>query len=142
MKYPGFSKRFVQMCKERNAPDNQTELGKLLGVSQSLIAYWKNGNRLPTLENGIIAADYLGCNVEWLLTGKGEKYPNIKNEMLLDISKLSEKDREIVKALVKSLETQQPKEVEPAKTAIHAQNKITLKPVLINRAISNHEPRA
>lgn len=125
------------MCKEANAPGRQKELAAWLEVSQPTVSDYKNAKLLPSMDKAIQMAEKLGCNVEWLLTGRGEKYPVNKSELLLDISRLSEKDRDIVKSLVKSLEVTTGKEVDDAQGDSLDQNKQRTEIILINNIRSN-----
>ncbi|ADU26104.1 helix-turn-helix domain-containing protein [Ethanoligenens harbinense] len=48
-------------------------LSKDIGVSPSLVGYWKKGEKTPSIVNMQKLADYFGVSVDYLLTG--EKSP-------------------------------------------------------------------
>lgn len=74
MKYPEFAERFKQLISESPYSDkNQKEIGAWLGVSQALVSEWRSGYKLPSTKTAIKIAGKLKCEVEWLLTGRGEK---------------------------------------------------------------------
>lgn len=56
---------------------NQNEVAEGIGVSRSRISDWLNAKvtdpRRGTLQK---LADFFGCNIEWLATGKGEAFPS------------------------------------------------------------------
>lgn len=56
---------------------NQNEVAEGIGVSRSRISDWLNAKvtdpRRGTLQK---LADFFGCNIEWLATGKGEPFPS------------------------------------------------------------------
>ena len=45
------------------------KMGKDTKISDRLIGYWKNGDKLPNAENLIIIAKYFGTSIDYLLTG-------------------------------------------------------------------------
>lgn len=51
------------------------KISKDTGISDRLIGYWKNGDKLPSAENLLIIANYFDISVDYLLTGK-EKSPS------------------------------------------------------------------
>ena len=91
------------MCAENNAPTTQKELAVWRGVSQPVISDYKNGVMLPKMEIAIIMAEKFGCTVEWLLTGRGNKYLDQKNDYMMDISHLSDKQKVDLKTFINSL---------------------------------------
>lgn len=48
-------------------------LGKAVGVSDSMICYWKEGKYKLHLANALKLADYFGCSVEYLMGRKNMK---------------------------------------------------------------------
>lgn len=53
----------------------QSEVGKRFGVGQSAVTKWKTGKDTPSLPRAVEMASDHGVCVEWLLTGRGPKYP-------------------------------------------------------------------
>lgn len=45
------------------------KMSKETGISDSLIGYWKKGERVPNAENLIILSKYLNVSIDYLLTG-------------------------------------------------------------------------
>ena len=95
-----FALRFQQLMIDKGWDKiTRAEAGKILGgVSAPAVTYWWKGDRLPTTDQAIIMAEKFGCSIEWLLTGNGEKYPY----EFVDISSLSEDQRNVVIALLKT----------------------------------------
>ena len=76
MKYPDFAKRLIIAWRKcDSAPDKQTPLSKWLGFSQPTVNDWLNGKGLPSMNTALKLAGLFGCNVEWLLTGRGPMCP-------------------------------------------------------------------
>jgi len=46
---------------------NQTELAKIIGISQSTLSYWERGDFEPDNESLIKLADYFGVTIDYLL---------------------------------------------------------------------------
>lgn len=73
-RYPDFANRFREVLKDKAwGKYTRKELGNLIGVSSSLVTYWFNGDRLPTVDQASHLGELFDCQVEWLLTGKGSK---------------------------------------------------------------------
>lgn len=49
----------------------QGDLGKLLGVDRSTVAYWESGGAMPRAELIPALADALGCTIDALFGRKG-----------------------------------------------------------------------
>ena len=98
-----FSARFRQALKESDLPQTQVELGKYFGLSGTMIWFYLNGEKLPSMKNAIAIARRLGVCVEWLLTGRGPKYPNPppgEPELPINIlNTLSKQDQELIRRL-------------------------------------------
>ncbi|MDF2565101.1 MAG: transcriptional regulator, family [Massilibacillus sp.] len=62
-------KQFGQNLQKLRTNNNMTQedLGKLLNVSQSTIAYYESGKKQPSLETIIVIADYFRVSVDYLL---------------------------------------------------------------------------
>lgn len=60
-----FKDIFIYILQSRNI--TAYKLSKDTGITQGMISYWKNGERMPSAENLIILADYLDCSVDYLL---------------------------------------------------------------------------
>lgn len=73
-----FATRLNEICDERGVPpkyhNRQKVLGDQFGVTQKGARKWLEGESFPTLEKAIKIALWGSVNVEWLLTGRGEKY--------------------------------------------------------------------
>jgi len=88
MEYKDFSIRFKKACKDSNAPKAQEALGRYLGVSGTMVWFYRNGERIPGINNATHIADTLGVNVEWLLTGKGPQRSHTQELMIAEQSGL------------------------------------------------------
>lgn len=91
-----FSYRLKQL--RENLGITQDELAKKLNLTQSTIAYYENGRKMPTLENAIIIANLFNTSLDYLVgTSNCKNTQNIKesqstycpNTLLDDISNLS-----------------------------------------------------
>ena len=65
-----FTDRFIQILQEKNL--TAYKAAKETGISQGLMNEYKNGVKLPTVQNLVKIADYLGCSVDYLL-GRTDK---------------------------------------------------------------------
>ncbi len=62
---------------------NQTEFGKMLGVSRSAVQKWELGENIPSNAAIELMAQKAGVNEHWLRTGEGEMFsPQTRNEEL------------------------------------------------------------
>ena len=59
---------FAEVLKSLRIDNNlsQTGLSQAVGISQSIIARWEKGERVPTLDNLIILSKYFGCTIDYL----------------------------------------------------------------------------
>ena len=110
MKYPEFANRFREACEDAKVPITQESLGKFFGVSGTMAWYYLNGEKLPSMDKAIKMASKLGISVEWLLTGKGQKYPLQEgaNEDFINISHLSPPAKAAIRSLIAILNDAQP----------------------------------
>lgn len=60
-----FTEIFVQILQEKNL--TAYKVAKETSISQGLMNEYKNGVKLPTLQNAVKIADYLDCSVDYLL---------------------------------------------------------------------------
>ena len=60
-----FTDRFIQILQEKNL--TAYKVAKETGISQGLMNEYKNGVKLPTVQNLIKIADYLNCSIDYLL---------------------------------------------------------------------------
>ena len=68
-----FTETFVKILREKNITPYQ--IAKETGISQGLMGDYKNGVKLPGVQNLVKIADYLNCSVDYLL-GRTDN-PNI-----------------------------------------------------------------
>ena len=57
-----------KLMNENNA--SAYKISKETGISDRLIGYWRNGDKLPGAENLLTIANYFGISVDYLLTGR------------------------------------------------------------------------
>lgn len=50
----------------------QADVARALGVSEGLVTQWEQGGKKPGRDLVQPLADFLGCELRWLLTGAGE----------------------------------------------------------------------
>lgn len=60
-----FSYRLKQL--RENLGITQAELAKMLNLTQSTIAYYENGRKMPTLENAIIITKIFNTSLDYLV---------------------------------------------------------------------------
>ncbi len=63
-----FNDIFDELMTSRSLSNYQ--LSKDTGISDSLIGYWRNGKRKPSLENLRILSKYFNTSVDFLITGE------------------------------------------------------------------------
>ena len=90
MKYKDFGIRFSQALLEAapKLPETNNELGKIFGISGPMITYYRKGQKLPAMDTAQVIAKRCGVCVEWLLTGRGPKYPEISNKQITQAANL------------------------------------------------------
>ncbi len=79
-----FKDIFVKILQEQNI--TAYKLSKDTGITQGMISYWKNGERIPSAENLVMLADYFGCSVDYLLGRTDEKTPPATQQEALESS--------------------------------------------------------
>jgi hypothetical protein len=79
LKYKDFGVRFSMALREAEPklPKTNKELGKIFDVSAPMITYMRTGQKMPSMETARLIAMRCGVCMEWLLTGRGPKYPEI-----------------------------------------------------------------
>lgn len=60
-----FTEKFVEMLQSKQI--KPYHVSKATGISAGLMSEYKNGIKLPTIENLAKIADYLDCSVDYLL---------------------------------------------------------------------------
>ena len=71
------------------------KISKETGISDRLIGYWRNGEKMPSAENLLSIANYFDISVDYLLTGE-EKSPSLPEdelELLTYYKKIPEKEK-------------------------------------------------
>lgn len=106
-----FPYRLKQLRK--NIGLTQKELAKKLNLTQSTIAYYESGRKMPTLENAKLIAKIFDTSLDYLLGISDNKIPtpdDKKNETIStidkffrDISNLSPESREDLENYIKLL---------------------------------------
>lgn len=76
-KTSGLWNRFLDALTDLPHPksDDQTVIGKQIGVGQTMVSSIKTGDKNPGMDTAIAMAGYADMCVEYLLTGKGPKRP-------------------------------------------------------------------
>ena len=88
-----FGKRLKELRKQKNL--TQKQLGDLIGVKNSIISFYENGDRMPSPEIIRLLAYYLHVSSDFLM--------GIEKKPTIDVSGLSEKDILLVRSIVDSL---------------------------------------
>ncbi len=104
-----FSYRLKQLRNNSNL--TQRDLAKLLNLTQSTIAYYESGRKLPTLANAKLIAETFDTSLDYLvgISHKQIAQENIEagpppEQLWRDIKKLSPKSLKDLKCFVKYLE--------------------------------------
>lgn len=133
--HPDFMERFTTACREAGLPLKQDELGPAIGVTGGMAWNYLRGMKLPSMERAIIIAEKTNVCVEWLMTGRGPKYPNVvlTIEHPDDIATLIMENPSTYAAILSELQKRDPdllclhdvpeKHKPTLKTAIHALEK-------------------
>lgn len=96
----------------KNAGLTQSQLAKKLNLTQSTIAYYESGRKMPTLENAKLIAELFNTNLDYLLGISKDKnnqlaatreYPSIADRLCEDINSLSPKSQKDLKNYIKLL---------------------------------------
>lgn len=108
-----FPQRLKQL--RDDADITQTQLAKKLNLTQSTIAYYESGKKMPTLENVEAIANFFNISVDYLLgrtnimspsilsiNEPGPKY-SIENNIEEEIEKLSPESQEELKKYMELL---------------------------------------
>lgn len=103
---------FARRLKEfrENSNLTQKELAKKLNLTQSTIAYYENGKKMPTLENAKAIAEFFNTSLDYLLgvsnyedretNKKSEQVTSTANELSKEIGNLSPESQEEIKKLI------------------------------------------
>ena len=73
-----FAQILTNIMKEKKI--SAYKMSKDTGISDSLIGYWRKGERIPNAENLILISNYLEVTIDYLLTGKCNKLNNLLSE--------------------------------------------------------------
>lgn len=113
MKFQDFAQRFATVLREARPPLPTTnkDLGRVFDLSGPMISYLRNGDKLPSMETAQRIASRCGVCVEWLLTGRGPKYPSIPQKTITQaaslviqaIPELNDSQTELVARMVQEL---------------------------------------
>ena len=63
----------------------QTELARLMGTGQSVVARWESGSRSPTYETILKAVELCGCELEVLLRPHGSRSRRLAMKRMLEL---------------------------------------------------------
>lgn len=105
-----FSQRFVSLLEDRGLIDlPDRELAQRLGKTNTTIWNWRNAEKIPSYETCVELAVFFGVTVDWIMTGRGPKYPaSIREDAggYLDISELTPDQQVILRAVVDATKKQ------------------------------------
>lgn len=88
-----FGKRLKELRLQKNL--TQKQLGDMIGVKNSIISFYENGDRMPSPEVIRMLAYYLHVTSDYLM--------GIEKAPAVDVSGLTEKDVLLVRSLVDTL---------------------------------------
>lgn len=74
----GFRNRLIEACDDQKLDprSRQTEVASWFGIQPNATHKWFNGTGWPSMARAVMLARRLGVNTEWLITGRGQKYPS------------------------------------------------------------------
>lgn len=116
-----FWDRVLEALRDRGVTSGQqTYVANLIKIKQPSVAEWVTGS-IPSMKNAKKLAIKLGINVEWLLTGRGEKRPGrpsdaVAEELWQLWPKLDETAKKNLLGYASVMEKAQPKPT-PTRTA-------------------------
>lgn len=96
-----FGVRFTVAVNQKYPNTSYRAKAEKLGVSAGFVNQMEKGEKMPSSDLGVKLAKKLGVAFEWLMTGRG---PTYVGKTAIPLDHLSERDRQTVLALVKSLE--------------------------------------
>ncbi len=77
-----FADRLKSLMDEKNI--SNADLARVLGVTRATVKFWGDGKTVQLKYNDAVSlAKIFGVNVDWLMTGKGEKNENSQNNKVL-----------------------------------------------------------
>lgn len=88
-----FGKRLRELRKQQNL--TQQQLGAKVGVKNSIISFYENGDRMPSPEVIRLLAYYLHVTSDYLM--------GIEKQPSIDVSGLTDEDIVLVRSLVDTL---------------------------------------
>lgn len=97
-----FKKRLKELRETKGL--NQPQLADKIGVATATICHFEKGFRRPTLDHLLRLATALGVpSIDYLLGQEAARATSATEKLMRDIERLSSKDLEIVKDMIKSL---------------------------------------
>lgn len=72
------------------------KISKDTGISNRLIGYWRDGEKLPGAENLLNIANYFNVSVDYLLTGKEAPHNELSSTSDTPITKLSDDEQKLL----------------------------------------------
>ena len=102
-------KQFGQNLQKLRTSNNMTQedLGKLINVTQSTIAYYESGKKQPSLETIVIIADYFRVSVDYLL----DRIGSLDTSSVLQTTELTQENLDLLSRLNNLTDTDR-KEIE------------------------------
>lgn len=84
------------------------QLSKETGISDSLISYWRNGKRKPTLDNLILLAKHFNVTIDYLVFGSQnssimfgkDSLSNDENELISTYNRLDRRGQHRVHTII------------------------------------------
>ena len=145
MEYLDYAKRLKGLQIDKGIK-TQIELSAWMGFSKSIISAWMRGEKIPSMDTALKIAEMFGICVEWLLTGKGQKYPNDPPDLrnVIDVTHLSPDQIQAVKLIIAQFEQTNPPKYEqklltaPAENAGGASEQAQ-QPQAQDRRVTNHQ---
>ena len=69
---------------------SQKKFADKIGLSQTHLSSLEGGSRNITKRNAVEICEAFNINLEWFISGKGEKYKNIVDEFVIDDPEVKE----------------------------------------------------
>lgn len=73
-----FAGRFCELIADKTTElgrkISQEEMAKQFDCTQSFVSQMLSGLKLPATKSAILMAEYFHCSLDWMLTGRGDKY--------------------------------------------------------------------
>lgn len=80
--------RLIEARRDAGLPTTQASIAKELGISPAAVSTWKRGYHVMTMPHALALAYSAGVNVEWLLSGRGQRYAKDESSSIAELLRI------------------------------------------------------